>query len=126
MINYEVTYLYSKEDNFDKKLSKFLRLRNISNIDIEKNVLDIINQVKLNGYIALINMINKFDKITFSLIIGGALGNFYDRLVLKAVPDFIDFHIKNFHWFTFNVADIFISLGITLMIFKELLVKPKL
>ena len=64
MINYEVTYLYSKEDNFDKKLSKFLRLRNISNIDIEKNVLDIINQVKLNGDSALINMINKFDKIT--------------------------------------------------------------
>ena len=64
MINYEVTYLYSKEDNFDKKLSKFLRLRNISNIDIEKNVLDIINQVKTNGDSALINMINKFDKIT--------------------------------------------------------------
>ena len=64
MINYKVTYLYSKEDNFDKKLSKFLRLRNISNIDIEKNVLDIINQVKTNGDSALINMINTFDKIT--------------------------------------------------------------
>ena len=64
MINYEVTYLYSKEDNFDKKLTKFLRLRNISNIDIEKNVLDIINQVKTNGDSALINMINTFDKIT--------------------------------------------------------------
>ena len=64
MINYEVTYLYSKEDNFDKKLSEFLRLRNISNIDIEKNVLDIINQVKTNGDSALINMINTFDKIT--------------------------------------------------------------
>ena len=64
MIKLEVTYLYSKEDNFDKKLSEFLRLRNISNIDIEKNVLDIINQVKTNGDSALINMINKFDKIT--------------------------------------------------------------
>ena len=64
MINYEVKYLYSKEDNFDKKLSNFLRLRKISNIDIEKNVLDIINQVKTNGDSALINMINKFDKIT--------------------------------------------------------------
>ena len=66
MINLEVKYLYSKEDNFDKKLSEFLRLRNISNTDIEKNVLDIINEVKTNGDVALISMINKFDKITCS------------------------------------------------------------
>ncbi len=55
---------------------------------------------------------NKFDKTAFSVIIGGALGNFYDRIYFKAVPDFIDLHYKDFHWFTFNVADIFISLGI--------------
>ena len=53
-----------------------------------------------------------FDRVSLSLIIGGALGNFYDRLVYKAVPDFIDLHYNNFHWFTFNVADIFISVGI--------------
>ena len=61
------------------------------------------------------------EKIFFSLIIGGAIGNLYDRIIYKAVPDFIDFHIKEFHWFTFNIADIFISLGIILMILNELI-----
>tara|TARA_B100001248_G_scaffold213152_1_gene167573 strand:+ start:64 stop:294 length:231 start_codon:yes stop_codon:yes gene_type:complete len=61
------------------------------------------------------------EKIFFSLIIGGAIGNLYDRIIYKAVPDFIDFHIKEFHWFTFNIADIFISLGIIFMILNELI-----
>ena len=61
------------------------------------------------------------EKIFFSFIIGGAVGNLHDRIIYKAVPDFIDFHIKEFHWFTFNVADIFISLGIILMILNELI-----
>ena len=61
------------------------------------------------------------EKIFFSFIIGGAIGNLYDRIIYKAVPDFIDFHIKDFHWFTFNIADIFISLGIILMILYELI-----
>ena len=60
-------YLYSKEDNFDKKLSEFLRLRNISYTEIENKVSDIINQVNTNGDSALINMINKFDKINCSI-----------------------------------------------------------
>ena len=59
-----------------------------------------------------------FDKLTYSIIIGGAVGNFYDRLFYKAVPDFIDLHINNFHWFTFNLADIFISIGIILFLFR--------
>jgi len=62
---------------------------------------------------------DKFDKYTFAIVIGGALGNFYDRLIYKAVPDFIDLHYANFHWFTFNVADIFITLGITIFIAKS-------
>ena len=62
---------------------------------------------------------NKIDKIIYSIIVGGALGNFYDRLIFKAVPDFIDLHFDNFHWFTFNVADIFITLGITIFIAKS-------
>ena len=64
---------------------------------------------------------DKFEKIIFSLIIGGALGNLYDRLNYYAVPDFIDFHVKNFHWFTFNMADVFISIGIFAIILKEFL-----
>ena len=60
---------------------------------------------------------DKFDKIAFSVIIGGALGNFYDRIYFKAVPDFIDLHYNDFHWFTFNVADVFISMGIIVYLF---------
>ena len=66
---------------------------------------------------------DRFDKYIFSLIIGGAIGNFYDRLTLKAVPDFIDIHYNNFHWFTFNIADIFITLGIISFISRNLFVK---
>ncbi len=66
---------------------------------------------------------DKFDKLIFSIIIGGAGGNFYDRLVYQAVPDFIDFHVQNFHWFTFNVADIFITIGIIIYLCKGLIVK---
>ena len=62
---------------------------------------------------------DKFDKYTFAIVIGGALGNFYDRLIYKAVPDFIDLHYANFHWFTFNVADIFITLGIIGYLVKD-------
>ncbi len=66
---------------------------------------------------------DKSSKIIISLIIGGALGNLYDRLNYYAVPDFIDFHIQNFHWFTFNVADIFISIGIFMILLKEVILK---
>ena len=65
------------------------------------------------------------DKTIYTIIIGGALGNFYDRLIFKAVPDFIDIHYNNFHWFTFNVADIFISLGIIFFIMRSFFVKNK-
>ena len=65
------------------------------------------------------------EKFFFSLIIGGAIGNLYDRIVFKAVPDFIDFHINEFHWFTFNIADIFISIGIIFMILNEIVIKTK-
>lgn len=60
-----------------------------------------------------------FEKFSYSIILGGAVGNFYDRIFYYAVPDFIDIHYQNFHWFTFNVADIFITIGIMLLIGKE-------
>ena len=59
-------------------------------------------------------------KYSLIMILGGALGNFYDRIVFEAVPDFIDFHVENFHWFIFNVSDIFISLGVLFMIILEI------
>ena len=59
------------------------------------------------------------------LVLSGALGNLCDRLFYKAVPDFIDFHIENFHWFIFNVADIFISLGVIFLILIEIIDNKK-
>ena len=64
-------------------------------------------------------------KYSLLLVLGGALGNLYDRIYFKAVPDFIDFHIGNFHWFIFNVSDIFISLGVLLLISLELINNKK-
>tara|TARA_Y100000741_G_scaffold261973_1_gene202607 strand:- start:479 stop:955 length:477 start_codon:yes stop_codon:yes gene_type:complete len=59
------------------------------------------------------------EKIAFLMIFGGSLGNIFDRLVYASVPDFIDLHFNNFNWFIFNVADIFISMGVILLIYFE-------
>jgi len=67
----------------------------------------------------------KIEKFIYSIIIGGALGNFYDRVFFSAVPDFIDLHYGNFHWFTFNLADIFITIGIIIFLLKGLKIQNK-
>ena len=64
-----------------------------------------------------------FKRYSLIFILGGAIGNFFDRIYYKAVPDFIDFHIGNFHWFIFNVSDIFITVGVICMITLELIGK---
>lgn len=61
-----------------------------------------------------------FEIVLYSMIIGGALGNFFDRIYYRAVPDFIDLHYKNFHWFTFNVSDICISVAIILLLIFDI------
>ena len=61
-----------------------------------------------------------FEKLSYMIIIGGSLGNIFDRIFYSAVPDFIDIHINNFHWFIFNVADIFITIGIIFLICFEI------
>jgi signal peptidase II len=65
------------------------------------------------------------EKILFSFILGGALGNFFDRIYYFAVPDFIDIHFNDFHWFTFNIADIFITTGVILLIIEDLVLNKK-
>ena len=64
-------------------------------------------------------------KIFFAMILGGSLGNFFDRIYYSAVPDFIDLNYNGYHWFVFNVADIFISFGIFTLIFLELFIIKK-
>ena len=66
------------------------------------------------------------DKFIYAVVLGGALGNFYDRIIYFAVPDFIDLHFNQYHWFTFNIADVFISMGIFGMIIKEFIFKKKI
>ncbi len=85
------------------------------------------------GLIMLINLIiiylvivtKNFTKYFFLLILGGSFGNLFDRLYYGSVPDFIDFHIGNFHWFVFNIADIFITVGVICLILAELLYKKE-
>ena len=64
-----------------------------------------------------------FEKFSYLMIIGGSLGNIYDRIYYFAVPDFVDIHFNNYHWFIFNVADIFITLGVLLLIYLEIFLK---
>ena len=59
-------------------------------------------------------------KLALVMILGGALGNVFDRILYKSVPDFIDFHIGGFHWFIFNIADIFITIGVIFMVIFEI------
>ena len=88
----------------------------------------------LTVLIAIINLVLIFLLIkakgiyaySFAIVIGGSLGNLFDRVYYYAVPDFIDFHVGNFHWFIFNVADIFITLGIIALMLKELTKKENI
>jgi signal peptidase II len=66
-----------------------------------------------------------FKRYSLFMIIGGAIGNLHDRIFFKAVPDFIDFHINHFHWFIFNVSDIFITFGVIFMIVLEIISNKK-
>ena len=79
----------------------------------------LIGMINLVLIILLFNL-NGIRKYFISMILGGSLGNFFDRIYYFAVPDFIDLHIGNFHWFIFNIADIFITIGIICLIFVEI------
>lgn len=115
-------------------INNFLNLDLIWNIGIGFGLLSTKSSLFYNLVTILIGIVilllcyffiisNKIDKLIFSFIIGGALGNFFDRILYKAVPDFVDLHYNNFHWFTFNVADIFITIGILVFIIRGFWVK---
>ena len=87
------------------------------------NIITIIILAVILGVFYMLIYSKKSEKIFFLLLFSGAIGNFYDRVVFKAVPDFIDFHINNIHWFVFNVSDIFITLGVLGLMFNEILKK---
>ena len=74
----------------------------------------------------MITKTKKIEKLAFMMIFGGSIGNIFDRLYYSSVPDFIDIHFNNFHWFIFNVADIFITSGVILLICLEIFSKKKI
>ena len=66
-----------------------------------------------------------FKRFSYIVVTGGALGNLFDRIVYKSVPDFLDVHYNGFHWFIFNIADIFISIGVICLIYDEIFLEKK-
>ena len=115
-------------------ISQFLNINLIWNDGIAFGLFSFEKEIYYNvltGLIILITFIifwmitrtEKFEKTAFIMIFGGSLGNIFDRLYYKSVPDFIDIHFNNFHWFIFNVADIFITLGVVLLISLEIFKK---
>ena len=130
--------------NLDKKYlgseifsSKFLNISLIWNEGIAFGLFSFNNQNTYNtltiliilvilGIIFMIIKSKSYERYALIMILGGALGNVFDRIIYKGVPDFIDFHVGDFHWFIFNVSDIFITIGVILMIFFEIIGKPKI
>lgn len=126
-----VIYLSDKSNNSELFLSKYLNISLIWNEGIAfglfsfkpSNLYDFLTILIAIIIFIIFVMILKndgFKKVSLIMVFGGALGNLYDRIFYKAVPDFIDVHVGDFHWFIFNVSDIFITSGIIIMIVLEL------
>tara|TARA_B100001540_G_C15566527_1_gene532877 strand:+ start:45 stop:521 length:477 start_codon:yes stop_codon:yes gene_type:complete len=130
-------YILNLAENLNKldiKINSFLNIILVWNTGIGFGLFQFDTSLIYNVITILIIIINivivymliKSDvlhKILFSMILGGSLGNLYDRLYYSAVPDFIDLNYNGYHWFVFNVADIFITLGILILISNEILKK---
>ena len=127
-----VVYLNKKNVNSAIFQSKYLNidlmwndgiafgLLSFNRTDLYNFLTIIISAVILIIFIMAIKNIG-LKKYSLIMILGGAIGNLYDRIFFRAVPDFIDFHIGEFHWFVFNIADIFITIGVIFMILLELI-----
>ena len=131
-----IIFLDEKNNGLQIYSSKYLNIELFWNTGIafglfsfsEKFFYHLITLIIILIILFIFLMISKSDQIQryfLLFILGGAIGNLFDRIYYNAVPDFIDFHIQNFHWFIFNVADIFISFGVIFMILIEIIVKKK-
>tara|TARA_Y100000385_G_C12870889_1_gene541473 strand:+ start:332 stop:832 length:501 start_codon:yes stop_codon:yes gene_type:complete len=128
--------LVEAEASVDIYITPYLNLFLIWNKGIAFGLFSIDGSIIYNFITILIGLIiiaiifmmlknNNIQRYFFALIAGGAIGNFYDRIVYTAVPDFIDLHFYGFHWFVFNVADIFITVGVFCLILVELFINNK-
>ena len=131
-----VIELAEKTDITEVYLTSFLNSYLVWNTGIAFGLFSLSSELTYNLFTALIAAINliiiylavvtkDFRRYFFLLILGGSFGNLFDRLFYGSVPDFIDFHIGNFHWFIFNIADIFITVGVICLILVELLYKKE-
>ena len=134
---YFILELSSAGENFNIPITSFLNFNLVWNSGIAFGLFSFNDQFYYNIItliIITITLIILFfaiksggvEKIGFSMIFGGSLGNIFDRLYYSAVVDFIDFHINNIHWFIFNIADIFISLGVIILITLEFFGRKKI
>ena len=125
------------ENSVDIYLTSYLNIYLIWNKGIAFGLLSINESMIYNAITLIIGIIiivilfmlwrnDNIQRYFLVLIVGGALGNFYDRIIYTAVPDFIDLHFKGFHWFVFNVADIFITVGVFCLILVELFYNNKI
>ena len=131
---YHVINLFENFNNQQIFITSFLNIYLIWNEGIAFGLFSSGNE-KIYNFITflifIINLIiiyilfnlNDARKYFFIIVLGGSLGNLFDRLIYNAVPDFIDYHINNFHWFIFNPADIFITIGVTCLILDEIFFK---
>ena len=126
------------QENLDNTLyeSKFLNIHLIWNEGIAFGLMSFDEQSFYNTLTIIIVLVsllilylsyvnNGLQRYALLSIFAGSLGNIYDRLFYNAVPDFIDFHVKDFHWFIFNIADIFITIGVIIMIMSEFFTNNK-
>ena len=129
-----VIELVEKTEVSEIYLTSLLNIYLVWNTGIAFGLFSFSNEITYHLFTALIILINliiiyliivtkDFRKYFFLLILGGSFGNLFDRLYYGSVPDFVDFHIGNFHWFIFNIADIFITVGVICLILAELLYK---
>ena len=125
-----VIYLSNQNLSSEIYISEYLNIFLIWNDGIAFGLFSDNNQILYNIISSIILFIitvlfylmikaKRFKKYIYIIIIGGALGNLFDRIVNKSVPDFIDLHYQGFHWFIFNVADIFITIGVICLIYDE-------
>ena len=130
--------IFLNDKNYDPEifLSSFLNIILVWNDGIAFGLLSFEDKIFYNVITVLISIIiiillflisktEKLKKWSYIIVSGGALGNLFDRIVYKSVPDFVDLHYNGFHWFVFNIADIFITLGIICLIYDEVFLEKE-
>ena len=128
--------ILNNEGQVDFYVNQYLNIYLVWNTGIGFGLFSLENKIFYNSFTGIIVIINivilyfafietKIKSFFLMIILGGSLGNLFDRIYFRAVPDFIDFNYAGYHWFIFNVADIFITIGILCLILSELIFYKK-